>query len=198
MLDPRAPPGSHERRIFFGELRRARGLHPATGDTRNKKERIAVPSNPGALLESYNALIKGLQTKPPAGASDLAVQGKVYAIADLVMALTIIRDVLAAVPAAHDAHVTALQARADIEPRAVTFLDDTCTAVRGALGTKSTNLSVYGIKPRKTAAPLTAEQQVEKTTKAAATRKARGTLGKKQKAKIKGQVPPPPAPKPGQ
>jgi hypothetical protein len=45
--------------------------------------------------------------------------------------------------------------------------------------------------PKKT--PLTPEQKVARALKAAATRKARGTLGKKQKLAIKGAVPPTPA-----
>jgi len=47
-------------------------------------------------------------------------------------------------------------------------------------------LTVFGIAPRKVPAPLTAAQLAERAVKAAATRKARGTMGPKQKAKVTG------------
>ena len=52
-------------------------------------------------------------------------------------------------------------------------------------------LETVGVTPNKTPAPLTPEQEVAKVAKAKATRAARHTMGKNQKAAIKGQVPPP-------
>jgi hypothetical protein len=63
-------------------------------------------------------------------------------------------------------------------------------ALKGALGSTSTSLVGYGVSARKTPTALTSEQQV---ARAAATRKARGALGKKQKSLIKGTVPAAPA-----
>jgi hypothetical protein len=57
-------------------------------------------------------------------------------------------------------------------------------------------LTVFGIAPRKVPAPLTAAQLAERAVKAAATRKARGTMGPKQKAKVTGTVAPEAAPSP--
>jgi hypothetical protein len=54
-------------------------------------------------------------------------------------------------------------------------------------GQNSPVLADFGFTAPKRA-PLTPEQQVARAAKADATRKARGTLGKKQKAKIKGTV----------
>ncbi len=54
-------------------------------------------------------------------------------------------------------------------------------------GPDSTVLADFGFTPSKKKV-LTPEEQVAKAEKAAATRKARGTMGKKQKAKIKGTV----------
>jgi len=56
-------------------------------------------------------------------------------------------------------------------------------------GPESPLLADFGFTPSKRT-PLTPEQKVARAAKAAATRKARGTLGKKQKAKIKGTVSP--------
>jgi hypothetical protein len=46
----------------------------------------------------------------------------------------------------------------------------------------------FGLAPKKARAPLTTEQRAAVKAKAAATRAARGTLGKKQKLLVKGQV----------
>jgi hypothetical protein len=49
-------------------------------------------------------------------------------------------------------------------------------------------LAVFGLKPPKARVPLTTAQRAAKTAKAEATRIARGTASKKQKAAIKGNV----------
>jgi hypothetical protein len=59
--------------------------------------------------------------------------------------------------------------------------------VINAFGESSPVLADFGFKPSRQAT-LTSEQNVAKAQKAEATRKARGTMGKKQKAKIKGTV----------
>ncbi len=58
-----------------------------------------------------------------------------------------------------------------------------------AFGPASPVLADFGFTASKRT-PLTPEQKVARAAKAEATRKARGTLGKKQKAAIKGAVPP--------
>jgi hypothetical protein len=59
--------------------------------------------------------------------------------------------------------------------------------VINAFGETSPVLADFGFEPPKKGT-LTPEENVARAEKAAATRKARGTLGKKQKAKIKGTV----------
>ena len=64
--------------------------------------------------------------------------------------------------------------------------------VRGILAVMFNNapatLAVLEIEPPKVRAPLTAEERVVATAKLRATREARGTKSKKQKARIKGAV----------
>jgi len=62
--------------------------------------------------------------------------------------------------------------------------------VISAFGASNPVLADFGFTPPKKQA-LTPEQKVARALKAAATRKARGTMGKKQKAGIKGAVPAP-------
>ena len=63
-------------------------------------------------------------------------------------------------------------------------------------------LATFGLEPRKTPATVPPVEKVVAVQKALATRKARNTMGPKQKAKIKGTVPatapatPPAAPSP--
>jgi hypothetical protein len=59
----------------------------------------------------------------------------------------------------------------------------------GLYGASDTELGQFGFTPAKVPTPLTGEQQVVKTTKMLATRKARSTMGSKQKAGITGTVP---------
>ena len=60
--------------------------------------------------------------------------------------------------------------------------------VIAAFGENSPVLADFGFTPPKKA-EMTPEAKVARAEKSAATRKARGTMGKKQKAKIKGTVP---------
>jgi hypothetical protein len=84
--------------------------------------------------------------------------------------------------------------------------DPTISGVRQALllmfGGSIDTLAVFGLEPRKTPTPVPPVDKVVAVQKALATRKARNTMGPKQKAKIKGTVPttapatPPAAPSP--
>jgi len=65
--------------------------------------------------------------------------------------------------------------------------------VMAAFGRQSPVLASFGFSPMHVPF-MTAEQRAIAVKKAKATRKARGTMGKKQKAQIKGAVPTAPAP----
>ena len=58
-------------------------------------------------------------------------------------------------------------------------------ALANALGPQSPQLAQFGLKPRKTPRPRTAQQLAVQAAKALATRKLRGTAGPVQKASIK-------------
>jgi len=60
--------------------------------------------------------------------------------------------------------------------------------VRGSFGNQPDVLADFGLEPEKTATPLTVEQKAAAQGKAKATREARGTVGKKAKLKITGNV----------
>lgn len=60
--------------------------------------------------------------------------------------------------------------------------------VRAAFGNSPDVLADFGLAPKKARKPLTAEQLAAAAAKRAATRKARGTRGKKAKLAVKGDV----------
>jgi hypothetical protein len=74
-------------------------------------------------------------------------------------------------------------------PSAQQFVEDAYAVLPQAVGTNSADLSKYGQQPKKARRKLTSEENLVKAQKAAATRKARGTMSKKAKSKIHGTVP---------
>jgi hypothetical protein len=145
-------------------------------------------TNPGKKLKQYNDLIAGLAAKAPAGVTELGVEGTSYPMPGLVAKLTGYRDLYAAVAKAENALKQAVEARDAAEPQASKFLRSTMVAVKAANGKTNVANKDYGITPDREPTPLTGDKLVARTEKAAATRKARGTLGKRQKQKIKGPV----------
>ena len=73
-------------------------------------------------------------------------------------------------------------------PPLVVFLQAFEGFVRAAFGRQPEILADFGLAPKKVKTPLTVEQQAVAKAKRVATRKARGTMGKKQKLAIKGNV----------
>jgi hypothetical protein len=62
------------------------------------------------------------------------------------------------------------------------------TFLRATFGDSTTKLGEFGLQPLKASTPLTAEKRLASTAKARATRIARGTMSKKQKLTIRGDV----------
>jgi len=151
-------------------------------------------ANPGQQLKQLNDLIGGIGAGAPAGVTEMGVGGSKFAMPDLLTKLTGYRDVYAAVARAEAALAVAIEARDAVNVEATKFLRQTRKAVKSALGGTSATNKSYGITPDKEAAPLPADKLVTRNAKAAATRVARGTKGKRQKAQIHGEVPASPAP----
>jgi hypothetical protein len=140
-------------------------------------------------LAIIEGMIAGFTTALPGGATTFVLGNTSYTQTALVTMLGGIQSILSAVPAAELARATAVNTRTENEANIDKVVENTTSALRGALGSSPTALATYGIKPIKARVPLTSEQKVARAAKAAATRKARGTLGKKQKAAIHGTVP---------
>jgi len=84
---------------------------------------------------------------------------------------------------------TAVKANRDLQANTAPMISGVRQSLQTMFAGSIDTLAEFGLKPRKTRAALTAEEKVAMVQKATATRKARNTMGPKQKAKIKGTVP---------
>ena len=94
------------------------------------------------------------------------------------------RDVDAARAALAAALVDEKTIRRELRPFVVSFMG----LVQVAFRTKPDVLADFGLAPKKARKPLTAEAQNLAIAKRASTREARGTMGKRKKLAIKGNV----------
>jgi hypothetical protein len=158
-----------------------------------------VKLSKASALEGVRALIAGTQKHTPT--STLAFGNATYASASLVQMFQSLVDAMTA-------HEVASAKAKDVLPvlrDVVTKVGPVLRAYRRFLvatyGNATETLADYGLKPPKAKAPRTSEQKASAAAKLRATRKARGTTSKKQKASIHGVVttqaatpPAPPAP----
>ena len=157
---------------------------------------MASDKSPGSYGELLTALGNGLAESPPGAQTTVVVDGAVTTT--LATEVKGYAAIWAAVESTALAHAQAVKVRTTAEPSVHPRVAKIISAVKGMLGPTNPALeSLYGIAPDKEPEPLTTEKQAAKNAQALATRKARGTLGKKQKEAIKGVVPAPaPAPAP--
>jgi len=139
------------------------------------------------MEQRIRGLVAGTQKHPPTG--PLTVGGATYTATVLVQLLQSLADALAAVDSAKASWQDALKNATEVKAKVVPVVQVYRSWVAVTYGNAPTTLADYGVTPRKVPAPLTAEQKVARAAKAAATRKARNTMGKVQKKDVKGTVP---------
>jgi hypothetical protein len=146
-------------------------------------------------------LIDGL-TSQQQTLSSFTIGSKKLATTDLVTLLEKRIQSAKAVGSARATWLAAVAADRDLRSESDPVISGVRQALRTMFGSAVDTLAVFGLEPRKVRAPQTPEEKAAAVQKAEATRKARMTLGPKQKAKIKGTVPatapatPPAAPAP--
>jgi hypothetical protein len=143
----------------------------------------SAQQNPDAML------IAGLQKNTPNLALILASQQQ--SLAQVVAVLQGRVDDDQTVRTAKAAYDTAVQTRNTNLAATQTYVHDVRQAVKAMFSNSPQTLADFGMVPNKPRTPLTVGQKVLAAAKAKATRTARGTLGKNQKAKISGSVPGP-------
>jgi hypothetical protein len=136
--------------------------------------------NPDAML------IAGLQKRTPNLA--LIVSSQPQTLAQLVATLQGRADSAAAVAAAKAKYQTAVKAEKANRAATAVYVHDVRQSVKAMFSNSPEILADFGMVPDKVRTPLTAAEKVLAAAKAKATRAARHTLGKTQKASISGSL----------
>ncbi len=143
---------------------------------------VSRATTSGKDQEVLNGIASELQAMPP-----MFLAGETYtpqALADFVQSRI---DKASAVLTTRAAWEDALRAYDEVNKKATVVLGDLRHLVMAAFGRNTPKLASFGF-PLPKVPTLTAEQRSKAALKAIATRKARKTMGRKQKALIKGDV----------
>jgi hypothetical protein len=133
------------------------------------------------------SLAAGAQ-KHLAGAGVLTFSSADHTLADIVDGLQTLVGLRAAVEAAKLALRMALEAEENQAPGLCAWMDAFEAYVRARFSASPDVLGDFGLAPYKERTPLTTDQQRVAVAKRNATRKARGTMGKRARLRIKGDV----------
>jgi hypothetical protein len=141
------------------------------------------------VVTSVLALIAGIK-KNYTPAAKATVAGVQYTSAQLTTALQVLVTLYAGVDAAEAAYKAKLAAETAQAPPILALVQATEAYVRATVGNQPDVLVDYGMVPRKPRTPLTLAEKAAALVKRAATRKARNTMGSKQKKAITGATTP--------
>ena len=133
-------------------------------------------------------LIAGVNKHFPNGSQQLQVGGATFTVTGLTTLLQSFVDTREAVEASKAATKAKVQAAGAQAPSQRATIHALETTVRGTFGNSADVLADFGLAPPKARAPRTAEEKAVAAAKGAATRKARGTMGKIQKKNVKGSI----------
>ncbi len=153
--------------------------------TSNSNEGINPQSVVKGLELKGDTLLLGLMTKLPSTVTTLLMRGVATPVADVVKEG---QDLIQPYKNKRDAHAVTRQFTSDkaqVQSNLRKFIADVKSALVALAGGDNEMLTSFGFKPRKSAKPLTSEQNMLRAEKAKQTRQKRGTLGSRQKAAIK-------------
>ncbi len=134
-------------------------------------------------MASVQALIAGTEKHTPTGS--LSFGNATYAITDLVALLQSVVAVMIALDAAQAGTKDALTALRAVMAKVGPVIRAYRRYLRATYGDATQVLADYGLEPEKARRPLSTEERAAALQKSEATRKLRGTKGRKQKAGIK-------------
>ena len=141
-----------------------------------------------SLAAFVKQLITGVNKHYPTGSQQLPVGGATFTVTDLTALLQSFVDNREAVEVARAALKAKVQTEQAKAPSQLAVIRAFETAVRSTFGNSADVLADFGLAPIKVRAPRTAEEKAVSAAKGAATRKARGTMGKNQKKSVKGSI----------
>jgi hypothetical protein len=139
-----------------------------------------------STLARVQALIAGTQKQFPKG--QLSFGGTTYTPAAIVKLLTQLLNAITSLNAAQASAKKSLLAKQGVAAQVGPFITAYQRFVLSTFGNDPETLADFGLEPPKAPKPLSGEDRVAATAKADATRKARGTTGKKEKLAIQGNV----------
>jgi hypothetical protein len=162
------------------------------GHLRQKGERLAMSGSANQNSNKDCALAKQLVAGTQKYFSSVPQltfgDGSIFTPAQVeaqLLALATLRTDVNDAKTVMEAKLSAERAKA---PALLVFMREYVSFVMGTFGKSPETLAAFGLKPKKAPKPLTADQLAAKAAKAKATRKARGTVGKKKKLAIQGDV----------
>jgi hypothetical protein len=162
----------------------------AASDCHERKwRRIMVTqiTNRNEQMTVDQKLIAGLQ-KHQQSVPSLVIGGTSYKTADVITGIQTLVDSGQAVVSSRATWQANVASDKALRAKNKTFMSGVRQSVLVAYGNSIDVLSDFGLTPRKKPAPRTPEEKTASAAKAKATRAARHTMGKKQKAQIKGTV----------
>jgi len=122
------------------------------------------------------------------GSQTIQVAGATFTVTALTQLMQDFVDNREAVEASKAATKAKIETERTEAPSQIAVITAFEKVVRGSFGTSADVLADFGLALPKARAPMTAEQKAVAVAKRAATRKARGTMGKVQKKGVKGAV----------
>jgi hypothetical protein len=118
----------------------------------------------------------------------LVIENQTYSPAEVVSVVNTVLESAMNVSTTKGAAHDALVADRKVQQQYATFMKALHALIGAAFGNSHTTLSDFAMKPRKKRALLSNEARLAANAKAKATRVARGTKGKRQRAAITGSV----------
>ncbi|HEY1697774.1 MAG TPA: hypothetical protein VGG39_36690 [Polyangiaceae bacterium] len=137
-------------------------------------------------LAALQALVTGLQKQFPNGTFTL--ESTQFSTQDLVTLIQGVIDALNALIAAESASKVALTNAQGKVAKASPTISALRRNLFSMFGNAPPTLAIFGLQPPKAKVPRTTQQKAAAAAKAKATRAARGTVSRKAKAAIKGNV----------
>ncbi len=145
---------------------------------------INVTAQKATLAVLLTAVVDGLRTEL-AGVDPIVLDGSRYAHTELVARFQAALDAIAAVKTARTALSQAVLAQRAAVAQAMRLRSGVKRYLQNNFGPQNPKLQVFGFTPARIA-KTTVKTKAQAKVKAAATRVARGTKGRKQRAQIKG------------
>ena len=148
---------------------------------------MIITRNKVTLAKRALDLVAGTLKHTPNGSFTIGSES--FTAANLVQLLQGLADAIAKVDATKAAWQDALSSMDEEHAKVDPVLRGYQTLLLATYGNAPATLADYGLAPRKGPTPPSADEKAAAVAKRAATRAARHTMGKKQKAEIKGAAP---------